>query len=92
MNLQIIGFQNLLELTQDLVVVLKDHEFHSFSWSEDPLGKVLPPSVALKQQDLESIPVNFESLLLFVDSFDGVWFYSSGREIPTRSPRPSRFV
>ena len=32
MNLQIIiSFQNLLELTQDLVVVLKDHEFHSFS-------------------------------------------------------------
>ena len=31
MNLQTIGFQNLLELTQDLVVVLKDHEF-SFSY------------------------------------------------------------
>ena len=28
-NLQTIGFQNLLELTQDLVVVLKDHEFLS---------------------------------------------------------------
>ena len=29
MNLQIIGFQNLLELTRDFVVVLKDHEFLS---------------------------------------------------------------
>ena len=29
-NLQTIGFQNLLELTQDLVVVLKDHEFLSY--------------------------------------------------------------
>ena len=28
-NLQTIGFRNLLELTQDLVVVLKDHEFLS---------------------------------------------------------------
>ena len=27
MSVQIISFQNLLELTQDLVVVLKDHGF-----------------------------------------------------------------
>jgi hypothetical protein len=36
--------------------------------------------LSTQQQDLESIPVNFESLL-FVDSFEGVLFYSSGREV-----------
>jgi hypothetical protein len=42
MNLKIIGFQNLLELTQDLVIILKDHEFLSKVSEEHHLGKVPP--------------------------------------------------
>jgi hypothetical protein len=96
MNLQIISFQNLLELTQDLVVVLKDHGFlpKALLLSSSSLRATLGGSMigtlprylvrglqimrkngihdlSTQQQDLESIPVNFESLL-FVDSFDGV--------------------
>ena len=82
-NLQIIGFQNLLELTQDLVVVLKDHEFlshismYTFRWearSNTTFGRI--HDLSTQQQGTGSILVNFESLL-FVDSCDEFWFYSS---------------
>jgi len=85
-NVQTIGFQNLPELTQDLVVVLKDHEFLSHIsgmyrihlwWearSNTTFGRI--HDLSTQQQGTGSILVNFESLL-FVDSCHKFWFYSS---------------
>ena len=62
-NVQTIGFQNLPELTQDLVVVLKDHEFLShISMYTFIMG-------SKKQHNLRKIPWSFNTTARYwVDS------------------------